>query len=418
MRWFRNPTLLLLVTSLLLAGCAGQALAPADLHRRQIVITVAEPENNALANQPVEAGNVMNDEGVESVQIRIGEILTLHGLKKVAQWSIKALGIEAVLAEVTGKRTTDEVIQALKQDLRVESVEPVKTYKTLTYNDPYYSMQAGSLGEHIEQIHALTTGKDVQVAIVDTGLDRQHPEFAGRIVHAENFVIHDQARFDGDEHGTAVAGIIAAKGNNEVGIVGVAPEVELMALKACSQDPRGLQASCDSYSLMKALVKVLELRPDVVNLSLAGPDDSLIRRLLQAADREGIVITAAIENGQVAFPASMPEVIAVSTPVATADKALPEGSLQAPGIDVLTTTPGAAYGFKSGSSLSTAYVSGVTALMKQREPGLSRQQIQRLLEATVEQNAGLEMINLCAAFEQSLSGRCDARTAVAGTAND
>ena len=102
MRSFSNSIALLLL-AVLLVGCAGQPIAPAELHRRQIVITVAEPENNAVANQPVEAGNVMTDEGVESIQIRIGEILTLHGLKKVAQWSIKALGIEAVLAEVTGK---------------------------------------------------------------------------------------------------------------------------------------------------------------------------------------------------------------------------------------------------------------------------------------------------------------------------
>jgi len=398
---------------LVLTGCANQVVNPETTFSRQIVITVAE--NSAVSNQPVEAGNVMTDEGLETIQIRISEILTIHGLKKVAQWSIKALGIEAVLAEVKDKRSTDDVIQALKKDLRVESVEQVKTYKTLSYNDPYFGMQAGSLGDDVERVHELATGRDIKVAVVDTGIDRQHPELSEKIVHSENFVSHDPVRFDEDEHGTAVAGIIAAKANNKLGIVGVAPNVGLMALKACSQNRISAQATCDSYSLMKALVKTLELQPDIVNLSLSGPDDSLIRRLLQAADRQGIVIVAAAENGSGSFPASMPEVIAVSIPVAEEDKFLPSGSVLAPGVDVLTTSPGSAYSFKSGSSLSTAYVSGVTALIMELHPKISRLEIQQTLAVSVDQSAGLPVIRLCEAISNPQSQSiCSAPTAVAG----
>ncbi|MFT5209004.1 MAG: major intracellular serine protease [Flavobacterium sp.] len=120
------------------------------------------------------------------------------------------------------------------------------------------------------------------VAVVDTGVDRTHPELSDRIMYSSSFIDNDISNFDADEHGTAVAGIIGSKANNEVGIVGVAPEVKLMVLKACQQDDKTRRAHCDSYSLLKALTRVLALEPDILNLSLAGPPDPLIARLIDA----------------------------------------------------------------------------------------------------------------------------------------
>ncbi|MEX2489587.1 MAG: S8 family serine peptidase, partial [Pseudomonadales bacterium] len=360
-------TLTVLVSVFLLVSCANLQVANTHEDRlaRQLVFTI--PDGDHAVPGAFSGGTAEKDS--DSL---VQKILQLHGLKKIAQWSIKALGLEAIVAEVRGERNINEVLSALESDRRIESVQQAEIYKVLSYNDPYYNLQTSVKHDDFNLIHGLATGKGVVVGIVDTGMDREHPELVGRVMYSRNFVDHDR-RFDSDEHGTSVAGILGASANNNVGIVGVAPEVKLMAFKACRQDTRG--AECDSISLMKALIDVLDQRPDVLNLSIAGPENPLIKRLLRAAADKGIILVGAVDPDQVfPFPASMDEVIAVRSPIETVGLQLPEYGLVAPGTDMLTTTPGGTYAFKSGSSMAAAWVSGVVALMKERQPELSGQQ--------------------------------------------
>lgn len=395
-----KQTLIVLVSLLLLASCANLKVADTNEDRlaRQLVFTVAEYEGDVA--EPFPGGSSPEDS--ESL---IKRILKLHGLKKIAQWSIKALGLEAIVAEVRDQESVDEVVSALKSDKRIESVQEARSYKVLFYNDPYFSLQNSVRNDDIEHIHRLTTGKDVVVGVVDTGVDRQHPELAGRIIYSRNFVEYDR-RFDSDEHGTSVTGLIGASANNNVGIVGVAPEVKFMVFKACQEDVRG--AACDTISLMKALSDVLEQQPDVLNLSIAGPDDPLIRQLLRAAANQGITLVGAVDPEQVfPFPASMEEVIAVSSPLETASAQLPAYGVVAPGMDMLTTTPGGSYAFKSGSSMSAAWVSGVVSLMKQREPELSGVQVLDHLRASAHSRINtLPVVDICSAISRGDADLC------------
>ncbi|MBD3648846.1 MAG: S8 family serine peptidase [Pseudomonadales bacterium] len=395
---FRTRIPVIIASLLLLGGCANLQWSPSDEERfaRQLVFTISndrdEPQSEPFAGA----------ESEEDSASLISKILRFHGLKKIAQWSVKTLGLEAIVAEVRGQKSVDEVVSALRSDGRVQSVQPVVTYKVLTYNDPYFDLQNSVNHEDIERVHGLATGKGVVVGVVDTGVDREHPELAGRLVYSRNFVDHD-GRFDSDEHGTAVAGVISAEANNKVGIVGVAPDTRLMVFKACWQDVRG--ASCDSISLMKALMDVLERRPDILNLSLSGPEDPLIRQLLAAAHRNGMILIGAVDPQQgMSFPASMDEVIAVSSSLIP-DDYVPERGVIAPGTDVLTTTPGATYAFKSGSSIATAYVSGVIALMKERSPSLSSAEAVLNLESSASSRIHkLPVVNLCEAVIQRSRG--------------
>jgi subtilisin family serine protease len=133
----------------------------------------------------------------------------------------------------------------------------------------------------------------------------------------------------------------------------------------------------------------------VVNLSLTGPEDPILARLIARAIAGGATVVAAVdENGDSGpgFPASLDGVIAVGT-------ADPEGSgeggsrsdyhaeLVAPGIDILTTVPGPGYDFLSGSSLAAAHVSGVTALILELQPGMSPEEIGVLIRQTADQAA-------------------------------
>lgn len=396
MRLLSNRHLSVLVILVLLSGCFSAPLTEEERLERRVLFTISgDSSDYSLVNTYASETYLGLTRKQESVQPVVSQLMSMHRLKRISQWPIKALGLEAIVAEIRGDRSVEEVVQALARDQRVESVQAVVTYDLLSYNDPYFHMQNATIRvEDIEQIHALATGKDVVVALIDTGVDRQHPELVDRIVFAENFVEHDR-RFDTDEHGTTVAGVIASTANNDLGIVGVAPEVKLMVFKSCWEDSQTRRAKCDSYSISKALAEVVSQRPDVLNLSLAGPPDELIRRLLALAIQRGIIVVAAFDPGRRSFPASMRDVIAVGAPL-SGDVSMPTNGLLAPGTDILTTAPGATYAFRSGSSMSTAYVSGIAALMRERQPMLSATEVRSQLRATSRYSVNMvPVVDIC-----------------------
>lgn len=411
----RSILLLAAVSCLALAGCATHQPTAEDIGKnlnRRVMFTVIESSEPNTGT-----GFVSETQAKGNVEPLIRKIISLHNLKKISQWSIKALGLEAIVAEIRGDRSVDDVVSDLSKDARVESAQPVVKFDLMGYNDPYFHLQNATVGDaDFEKIHKLATGKDINVAIIDTGVDRQHPELAGRIVYARNFVDGDQYEFDNDEHGTSVAGLIASAANNDLGIVGVAPEARLMVFKACWQDAQTRKAQCDSYSITKALVEVLKQHPDVLNLSLAGPPDPLIKRLVAAASREGIIVVAAVDPKRAeSFPASMPQVIAVNGPLYVNDT-MPRGGVLAPGTDILTTAPGATYAFRSGSSMSTAYVSGVAALMKQRQPMLSGAQLRHELIASSQYQVDrVPVVDICRAVANESGALCPAPAVAANT---
>ncbi len=404
---FLKPAAALVVA--LIAGCASTPNFDAmdEAFNRQVLFTVAD---NEVAD--------LTPDAPEQPASQVTSIIEIHDLKMVAQWSVKALGVEAIVAEFKKDRPIEEVMSALKADGRVESVQPVNTYDLLSYNDPYFHLQSTVPGPDLEVVHGSVTGRNVTVGVVDTGVDREHPELADRIVYSRNFVNHDQQDFDRDEHGTSVAGVIASAANNELGIVGVAPESKLLIFKACAQDDLSRRASCDSFSLMKALVDVLQQKPDVLNLSLAGQDDPLLERLINAAMAKGIIVVAAVDHRNVGnrFPASIPGVIAVSSAFQFNFDWMPENGVLAPGSEVLTTTPGATYAFRSGSSMSTAFVAGIAALLKEKYPTLSSAELTQLLHQTAQDRINeVPLVDICHVVNGlDAANICETRSVLAG----
>ena len=112
----------------------------------------------------------------------------------------------------------------------------------------------------------------MRVAVVDTGVDTNHPDLADRVVKTINFVEGGEKTFTSDQHGTAVAGVIGARADNGMGIYGIAPDADLLAVKACwHRRPGTSEASCSSWTLAKAIDFAIVERVRVLNLSLSGP---------------------------------------------------------------------------------------------------------------------------------------------------
>ena len=350
---------------------------------------------------------------------RVGnELAEIYDLETVHRWPLTSLGEQCIVFRVPEYRTLESLTRRLATDPRVASVQPIYRFQVSGgYNDPYAELQHGAQSLHLERAHRWATGKGVRVAIVDTGVDVSHPDLEGRVIHASNFVVEEaEATFTTDIHGTAVAGVIAARANNGIGIVGVAPDAELLALKACWQDPPdSREAVCDSYTLAKAFDAALQAKPQVLNLSVSGPADPLLTRMIDRAVQLGIVIVAAAEPEEGStFPASLDDVLGISaSPLAgktgeVTPTGHPGGSLAAPGTDILTTVPRGAYDFLSGSSFAAAHVSGFVALLLEREPGLTPEQLRAILTATAKpetpegEAAGTALLDGCAALSRVL----------------
>jgi subtilisin family serine protease len=252
--------------------------------------------------------------------------------------------------------------------------------------------------------------------VVDTGVEARHPDLQGSVVKTANFVEGGERTFALDRHGTAVVGVIAARAGNDVGIAGIAPEAEIVAAKACWHRTAGAEdALCSSWTLAKAVDFAILERVHVVNLSLAGPPDPLLGRLIVKAvgERAITVVAAVMEAGEQApgFPASLPAVIAVLASdhqgrIGAVARVTRHPLLAAPGIEILTTVPRDTYDFLSGSSLAAAHVSGIAALLLERSPRLAPAQVRDLLLATahpVTESAGLAgpglgLVDACAAL--------------------
>jgi subtilisin family serine protease len=357
------------------------------------------------------------------------ELEQTYRLRTIFSWTMESLGEQCIVFELLNKkRSVADVIRHLHSDPRVGSAQPIATYDVLAgdpaYNDPYSHLQHNVQALHLEAAHRWATGRGIKIAVIDTGADFDHPDLRGRIVKANSFVDRGEQTFTSDIHGTAVAGVIAATANNQVGIVGVAPQADLLILKACWQKAPGKrEAMCDSYTLAKAIDFAILQGAQVLNFSLGGPYDPLLARLLTTALARGIVVVAADPaDGVRSFPASQQGVLGI---IGLDDlkgewrrhaPGSPGGpgkdDVGAPSVDILTTVPHGSYDFFSGSSFAAAQVSGIVALLLEKEPKMTPVQIAALLRKTartVEEPGGADPLEVdaCAALASALgTGPC------------
>jgi len=389
MKWWRAATVLL-AAAVGLAGCArsgvlrtGQDLGHPEAmdSGRDIVLAV----DNPLDPPSIHAGSSLLGYTVSrnyGAGRRANDLLTTlqqqYGWRQVVGWPIDSLGLYCIVLAPPRGVSREALLQALAKDRRVQLAQPLQDYAVYAshdepprhYNDPYVDLQRGFVGTEAALAHDASDGKGVHVAVVDTGADLDHPELRGHIDVARNLVDDNDKAFRGDRHGTEVAGIIAAAANNGRGIVGIAPGATLSVYKACWYPPSKADgARCNSFTLAKALAAVADTDARIINLSLGGPADPLLRRLLEKLLARGDIAIAALPPGgnTRGFPDDVPGVIVVRT---TANSPAPPGVLSAPGIDILSTEPGGGYDFSSGSSMATAHVSGIAALLLSISPGL------------------------------------------------
>ena len=330
---------------------------------------------------------------------RIAEaIAQQHDLRIVNEWPMPALGVDCFVMEAGSATSLASVVEQLERDPRVESAQSMNVLHTLAHSDPLYPLQPGAREWHLEELHRVATGKHVRIAEIDTGVELDHPDLVGQLIEARNFV-DDRAPI-GELHGTAVAGIIVARPDNGVGVAGIAPDATLLALRACWQrEPQMQAAMCSSFTVAKALQFALESRVQVINLSIGGPPDRLLARLIDVALARGITVVGAVDptarDG--GFPASHRGVLAID---GEDGQHPPIDLLAAPARDIPTSITGHRWGFVSGSSFAAAHVTGLVALLRELDPNLQAQPLRAALAAQSSHGAAV-LVDACNAVARA-----------------
>lgn len=207
---------------------------------------------------------------------------------------------------------------------------------------------------------------DVLVAVLDTGIDRDHEDFGGRVVAEVNFS-NSPVADDLHGHGTHIAGIIAADADNGIGIAGVASGSLIINVKVADD-----MGKCDAAAIADGILWAVNSGANILNisLSLSEPSEALEEAIAYAWGHGAVIIAAAGNNGNSApqYPAYYPNVIAV-TATKEDDSRAPLASygnwvdVAAPGYQIYSTLPGNEYGYKTGTSQAAAYVTGLAAFL-------------------------------------------------------
>ncbi len=268
----------------------------------------------------------------------------------------------------------------------VPPIAPLVSIAPMRALQPQYIVEKLRLGD----LHKLTRGEKIKVAVIDSGADQSHPELQGVVAAAFDALGGEAAPH---AHGTAMAAAIMAQAQ----LQGVAPASRLLAARAFSGKAGPASASGTTFHILAALDWAAGEGARVINLSFAGPQDAMLSRALAGAKARGMVAVAAAGNGGAKaaplYPGADPNVIAVTATDAD-DKPFAQASrggyiaLAAPGVDVLAAEPEARYAFSSGTSIAAAHVSGIVALLLEKRPDLDLDGVRKLLvESAVDLGA-------------------------------
>ena len=246
----------------------------------------------------------------------------------------------------------------------------------------------------------ITSGnQDILIAVLDTGIDQTHIDLAGKVVANINFT-QSPTVGDVNGHGTHIAGIIGAIANNSEGIAGLAYSCSLMNVKVASDI-----GFCDAEAVAKGIIWAVDNGAKVINLSLtfAEPNQAL-EDAVNYAWRKGAILVCAVGNDGEStpmYPAAYANCLAVTS--TNSDDLLGQLAnhgdwvdLAAPGVNIYSTLPDNSFGYKSGTSMATAYVSGVAGLLfgmvsDTNGNGLLNDEVRNTIESSCDETGTLDV---------------------------
>ncbi|UFZ06792.1 S8 family serine peptidase [Bradyrhizobium ontarionense] len=310
-----------------------------------------------------------------------------HRLQRVSSQAFPLIDATIGLFRMTDRRSVETVSRALASARDVRSVQPNYRYALQEQMSPRAEgdpAQYALAKLRLPEAHRLVQGSNVTIAVIDSGIDLKHPEFVDASFDAFDALGADEGP---QVHGTGIAGVIVSHAR----LMGSAPYARIIAIRAFGVGKKSGGPESSSYVILKALDYAALHGAQIVNMSFAGPKDPLLERAIAAVAAKDIVMVAAAGNAGATspplYPAANPNVIAVSA-TDTRDQLLPASNrgnyiaLAAPGADIFLPAPDGKYQVISGTSFSAAYVSGLAALVLERNPALKPETVRTVLTRT------------------------------------
>jgi subtilisin family serine protease len=325
--------------------------------------------------------------GTQALQARFSQ-LKLHGSKVLAPGMFRL--------EVAETANIPALARQLATHADVVYAQPNYRYQLLrTVNDPLSPFQYGLNKINAYGAWDVTTGsRSVKIAIVDSGIRSTHPDFAGRVLPGYDFFNNDADPSDDVGHGTHVAGIAAAAGDNGEGIAGMCWQCSILPVKV------GGEEGIPNDALVNGIRWSVDQGARVINLSLGGEDDSpAIHEAIKYAVSKNVVVVVAAGNSAddgnpVEYPAAYGEVIAVGATDHNDQRAFfsqvhPYVDVSAPGWNIASTWSDSAdipfsYLSESGTSMAAPFVTGLAGLLLSVNPNLDVNAVRSILTGTVD----------------------------------
>ena len=243
------------------------------------------------------------------------------------------------------------------------------------------------------------TGSGTVIAVIDTGVDLDHPEFQNRIAQGYDFVDYDNIADDGEGHGTHVAGTIAGADDGE-GITGVAPDASIMPIRVLDDEGYGYTSD-----IIAGVRWAADNGADVINLSLGGGgySQAMADAIAYASDLGSVIVMAAGNNGGESpiYPAAHAETHGIAVGAVNQEKSFADFSnragftfldyVTAPGVNIFSSTPNGNYDYYSGTSMASPHVAGIAALLKSHDKALTPESIETLITSTAHNNIDIQL---------------------------
>jgi thermitase len=284
--------------------------------------------------------------------------------------------------------STSELIQHFEESENVIYAEPNYILLQNQVNDQFYQRYQWNLPAiGTEEGWELTQGsKHVKIAVIDTGVDLEHPDLARRLLKGYNVLANNNRPDDDNGHGTHVAGIIASETNNGQGVAGITWYNPIMPIKAMNEQGYG-----SSFDIAKGIRWAVDNGADVINLSLGNyQPSSVLKEVVDYAFSKNVILVAASGNdnsNQPSFPAAFPEVLSVGA-VGWDGRRAPFSNygtymdVAAPGISIASTYPGGQYAALSGTSMAAPHVTALAGLIRSINPKLTSTEVMDIIIRT------------------------------------
>lgn len=297
--------------------------------------------------------------------------------------------INVMVVEIPQNRTSQNFLQILKNDKDVLFAEPDVKIEADEFNDPMLKDQYALKKVDAEGAWKINKGKpDVVIAIIDTGVDLDHPDLKDKLLNGYNAISPGTPPKDDARHGTHVAGIAAAIGNNSIGISGLAPNCKILPVKVLGNGSGSIATISDG------LIWAADNGADVVNMSLGTyTEDKTLAEAVKYALGKNVVCIATMGNDNMErrrFPAGFPGMIAIGSTDENDKKSSFSNygdwmTVSAPGTNILSTLPTYmspnGYGKLSGTSMAAPLVTGLAGLIRSQNKGLSPSETSKILKA-------------------------------------